>query len=324
MGSHRAIFFLFLSISSAAQAAELDGEKPEARFERLRQAEVVIVRGSADHMEEVMRRAKMKFVVVGPEELPQLPLHGQQVLMVNCTGEMSPAARERVRRFVTAGGLLYTTDHAVHFLVEKIFPGYLKYRGVTSTEQIFPMQTTGEQGLLAKIGSSSRPRWQLAGGGYLFDVIDPHRVEVLMRSSEVGARYGAPVLGVRFRVGDGQVVHVTGHFYTQPGQRPEVAAAGRAFEQISANVVAVKAAQNPELRALYDQSPRRQVVLRSAPEAAAPPAPSTADLARGPQETPAGVTTTPAIKVRVLERRGKAAKVRDTQGNEGWVDADAL
>jgi hypothetical protein len=310
--------------SGSAQAAELDDDRPEARYERLRQAEVVIVRGSADHMEEVMRRAKMKFVVVNPEDLPQLPLHGQQVLMVNCTGEMSPAARERVRRFVTAGGLLYTTDHAVHFLIERIFPGYLKWKGVTSNEEIFPMQTAGEQGLLAKIGGSAHPRWQLAGGGYLFDVVDPHRVEVLMRSSQVAARYGTPALGVRFRVGDGQVVHVTGHFYTQPGQRPEVAAAGRAFEQISANVVAEKAADNPRIQALYDQSTKRPVVLRSAPEPAAPPALSAADLSRDPRQAAAGVTARPDTKVRVLDRRGKAAKVRDEEGNEGWVDADQL
>src|SRR5262245_55042493 len=93
-------------------------------LERLRQAEVVVVRGSADHMEHVMQKAQVKYVVVDPEDLPQLPLHGQQVLMVNCTGEMSAAARERVRRFVTAGGFLYTTDHAVHYLLERAFPGY--------------------------------------------------------------------------------------------------------------------------------------------------------------------------------------------------------
>ena len=53
-----------------------------------------------------MQKAQVKYVVVDPEDLPQLPLDGQQVLMVNGTGEMSAAARERVRRFVTAGGFL--------------------------------------------------------------------------------------------------------------------------------------------------------------------------------------------------------------------------
>src|SRR5262249_30361593 len=192
--------------------------------ERLRQAEVVVVTGSADHMEQVLRRAQVKFAVVDPEDLPQLPLHGQQVLMVNCTGEMSAAARERVRRFVTAGGFLYTTDHAVHYLLELAFPGYVRWNHKTSSQEIFPMEVgQTDRGLLKKLHTGGHPRWQLAGGGYLFDIVDPKNVEVLMTSRAVAARYGAPVLGVRFRVGDGQVIHVTGHFFTQPGQAPEVA-----------------------------------------------------------------------------------------------------
>jgi hypothetical protein len=117
---------------------------PDA-LERIRQAEVVVVSGSADHMEQVLRRAQVRFVVVTPDELPQVPLHGQQVLMVNCTGEMSPAARERVRRFVSAGGFLYTTDHAVHHLIERVFPGYIRWNHKTSSEEIFPMQVRERQ-----------------------------------------------------------------------------------------------------------------------------------------------------------------------------------
>jgi hypothetical protein len=291
-------------------------ESNAARLERLRQAEVVIVTGSADHMEQVMRRAQMKFVVVTPDELPQLPLHGQQVLMVNCTGEMSPAARERVRRFVNAGGFLYTTDHAVHYLLENAFPGYVRWNGKTSNEEIFPMQVSGERGLLRHIGGTQgHPRWQLAGGGYLFDVVDPQKVEVLMSSREVGARYGARVLGVRFRVGDGQVIHVTGHFFTQPGQRPEVAAAGQAFEQLSSNVVAEKREDQTRLDGLYNVAPKQVVTLQAAPAPAAPPV-------AAPQG--GSVSTSAATKVRVIERRGDYAHVRDAQGNEGWAPSSAF
>src|SRR5262249_33524557 len=152
----------FLLLSSVAWGRSRPAEDSLSRAERIRQAEVVIVRGSADHMEQVMGKANMKFVVVDPSEMPQIELHGQQVLMVNCTGEMSDAARERVRRFVTAGGLLYTTDHAVHFLIERIFPGFIKYAGGGSSEEIFPMEVSGDQGLLRNIGTGGHPRWQLA------------------------------------------------------------------------------------------------------------------------------------------------------------------
>lgn len=311
---------LCLACTALSGVASAQPHDPAAtRAEQLRQAEVVIVKGSADHMEQVMQRAQVKFVVVSPDELPQLPLHGQQVLMVNCTGEMSEAARERVRRFVTAGGFLYTTDHAVHYLLESAFPGILRFNGKTSQEEIFPMEvsTDADRGLLQKIGSNGHPRWQLAGGGYLFDVVDPKRVEVLMSSSAVAARYHtAGVLGVRFRAGDGQVIHVTGHFFTQPGQRPEVAAAGRAFEQLSANVVSEKAADKQRLDGLYNVTPRRPMVMKTAPTQAAAPVAS-----------PSGArpaATSPATKVRVLGKKGKYANVRDAEGNEGWVDADSL
>ena len=286
-------------------------------LERLRQAEVVVVRGSADHMEHVMQKAQVRYVVVDPEDLPSLPLHGQQVLMVNCTGEMSAAARERVRRFVTAGGFLYTTDHAVHYLLERAFPGYVRWNGKTSNEEIFPMELgQADRGLLKKLGSGGHPRWQLAGGGYLFDVVDKQHVDVLMSSRAVAQRYGSGVLGVRFRVGDGQVIHVTGHLFTQPGQAPEVASAGRSFEQLSANVAAAKVADNSRLETLYNIAPKRPMPMQAAP------APTAAAVAE-----PSGrgaVTTTPARKVRVLEHKGSYARIRDDEGNEGWVPADSL
>jgi len=281
-------------------------------------AEVVIVTGSADHMEQVMHRAGVKYALVTPDDLPDLPLRWQQILMVNCTGEMPPAAAERVRRFVNAGGMLYTTDHAVHYLIEKIFPGTIRFNGQATQEELFPMEVSGDRGLVAKIVTPGhQPRWQTAGGGMLFDVVDP-KVEVLMRSAAVTAKYHrGGVLGVRFRAGDGQVIHVTGHFFTQPGQAPEVASAGRSFEQLSQNVAAEKAADKSRLDALYSVAPKRPMPMQAAPEPAAPPV---AAVAGGG----ATVSTTPSTRVRVLDKKGSYAHVRDGEGNEGWVPADSL
>src|SRR5690348_14493535 len=113
--------------------------------------EVVIVTGSADHMEHVMQRAGVKYALVTPDELATTPLRWQQSLMVNCAGQLPPAAQERVKRFVNAGGMLYTTDHAVHYLLEAIFPGKVRYNEKSTAQEIFPMQTQGDRGLLAKI-----------------------------------------------------------------------------------------------------------------------------------------------------------------------------
>lgn len=269
-------------------------------------AEVVIVTGSADHMEHVMQRAGVNYALVSPDQLAETPLRWQQILMVNCTGQMPPAAQERVKRFVNAGGMLYTTDHAVHYLLEVIFPGKVRYNEKSTTEEIFPMQTQGDRGLLAKINAHGEPRWQLAGGGMLFDVLDP-RADVLMRSREVAARYGGSgVLGVRFRAGDGQVVHVTGHFFTQPGQ----SAAGEAFQQLSENVVREKKADLPRVERLYSAQAVAAAPLLQAPK-------DTAAKVQAPSG--AGVSTAASGKLRILRREGGYVEVRDDQGNQGWV-----
>jgi hypothetical protein len=286
--------------------------------EQVRNASVVVVAGSADHMDQVLKRASVSFVVVNPEDLPELPLHGRQVLMVNCRGEMSEASRERVRRFVAAGGFLYTTDHAVKELIETTFPNTLATTGPGTEEAVFPLQLRGEEkdrGLLKHLGDQSSQRWQLAGGGYLFKVLDPHKVEVLMESEEVKKKYGTGVLGARFRYQDGVVIHVTGHFFSQPGQRAEVAAAGQAFEQLSRNVVETKAADGARLEALYNKQAKRKVTLQSAPAPSAKPVPATAVTTQSLGQ---------GARVKVLEKKDSYVRVRDEEGNEGWVDQDAL
>ena len=282
-------------------------------------ASVVVVRGSADHMEQVLAHAKVDFIAVNPEELPTLALNAKQVLMVNCTGDMSAQARERVRRFVAAGGFLYTTDHAVHQLIEPIFPNTIAWTGSTTEERIFPVKIRGtekDRGLLNSLGGNAKEHWQTAGGGYPIKVLDPKRVTVLMDSAEVAKAFGSGVIAVRFPYEDGQVIHVTGHFFTQPGQQSEaVASAGRGFETFSSNVVEEKGRDQGRINSLYGADTKRAVKLQAEPTVNAAPA-ATMGAGSG--------TMSKGEKLKVLEKQEKFTRVRDQQGNEGWVDNDAL
>lgn len=284
-------------------------------------ASVVVVRGSADHMEQVLAQAKVKFVAVDPSELPELALNAKQVLMVNCTGDMSAQAQERVRRFVAAGGFLYTTDHAVKQLIEPLFPNTIAFAGSTS-EQVFPVKVRGtdeDRGLLSSLGGNAKEMWQTAGGGFTFKVLDPKRVTVLMESPEMAKAFGSGLVAARFRYEDGQVIHVTGHFFTQPGQKPaaNVAAAGQGFTKFSENVTVAKEADKPRIDSIYSAGARREVQLQAAPAPAAPPA---AVMGRGAGGAQVGV----GEKLKVLEKKSGYTRVRDQQGNEGWVDDEAL
>src|SRR5579862_8623915 len=89
-----------LPLTLTAGQARADGPLlATGRFDAVKHADVVVVKGSADHMEQVLARAKVNFVTVAAEDLPEMPLHSRQVLMVNCRGTMSEAAAQRVRRF---------------------------------------------------------------------------------------------------------------------------------------------------------------------------------------------------------------------------------
>jgi len=120
-----------------------------------------------------------------------------------------------------------------------------------------------------------------------------------MESKQVAERYGAGVLGVRFKYEDGYVIHVTGHFYTQPGQDAAVASAGRAFEQLSENVVSEKAADRGRIDGLYNAAPQREVMLQAAPS---PSAPAVA------AESVTTQKLAPKAKVRMLERRAPTSR----------------
>ena len=305
----RPLLFASILVSSLAYAAT-----------DVSHAAVVVVRGSADHMEQVLAKAKISFVAVNPDELPTLALNGKQVLMVNCTGDMSPEARERVRRFVAAGGFLYTTDHAVHQLIEPIFPNTIAWTGQTTSEQIVSVKVHGteaDRGLLNSLGGNAKELWQTAGGGFPFKVLDPNRVTVLMESPEAAKLFGSGNIAARFRYEDGQVIHVTGHFFSQPGQEANqaVAKAGKGFETFSSNVVEAKKNDGPRIDSLYGAGTTRSVQLQAAPSPKSAPA---ATMGAGDGSVAKGQ------KLKVLEKAGEFVRVRDQQGNEGYVPADAL
>jgi hypothetical protein len=283
-------------------------------------ASVVVVRGSADHMEQVLAKAGVAFVAVNPEDVAGLALNAKQVLMVNCRGTLSPEAQERVRRFVSAGGFLYTTDHAVGELVQKIFPNTIAWTGGSTNEEVVPVKVRGsdaDRGLLSSLGGNAKEYWQVAGGGYPVKVLDPKRVSVLMESDEAAKKYGSGVIAVRFPYADGQVIHVTGHFFSQPGQLTgTVASAGRGFETFSANVVRTKEADGARIDSLYGSTTQRGVQLQAAP------APTAAKVSTMGSSTTGELKQ--GTKLRLLEKKDDYAKVRDSEGNEGWVPANSL
>jgi hypothetical protein len=59
------------------------------------------------------------------------------------------------------------------------------------------------------------PQWWLEGSSYPIRILDPARVQVLLRSGELEAKYGEAPVAVLFRHGEGEVFHMISHYFLQ-------------------------------------------------------------------------------------------------------------
>ena len=299
----------FADSKSEAAAADLlhrrlQNESPEdaALLRSVHGKLVVVVRGSMDQIENVLRAARIEHTLIAPQEVAGLKN-----------------------------------------VIEKAFPGTIAHNGRSTSDELVPV-TIDHQGdnLMSRmlLRKSARPQWWLEGSSYPIKILDKKRVEVLAHSDEMRIRYGAAPVVVRFRWEDGEVIHVVSHFYRQLDARgPQIAAAtavqsyeglsakdkkelaqtpamagaaadvesSYAFQRMTANLVAGKQRTNKSLEKKYGQTVKGSVQLRAAP---ALDAPSIATERHG-------------VRMRVLEKKGDQVKVRDEEGNEGWMPADA-
>jgi hypothetical protein len=307
-------------------------------------ADVVVVSGSYDRVQDVLRAVEVKHVVIPPHLLAKLDLLPMQTLMINCPGHVPADAIAKVRDFVRRGGYLVTTDWALK-LTEAAFPKTIVHNGRTTGNDVVPIHLhDANEPLLAHVKvMKDKPRWWLEGSSYPIHVVDKQLVRVLLSSEEMGQKYGETPIAVAFRVGDGKVLHMTSHFYLQQsklvaeserqkgssfaksaglreddmkklkstGVDLDAVRAGElnsaySMQQMSTNLLVEKQKAN---RKLLEEKFKRIVTgdVRLAPRPDAPAPPSA-------KPTKAG------YRVNVKASKGKKLLVEDLFGNEGWVD----
>ena len=76
----------------------------------------------------------------------------------------------------------------------------------------YRIQLVTPQGVL---DGDDEPQWWLEGASYPIRVLDPERVRVLIRSGELGEKYGECAVAVVFEFGKGEVFHMISHYYLQ-------------------------------------------------------------------------------------------------------------
>jgi hypothetical protein len=91
------------------------------------ESDVIVVAGIYDHVEDVLDALEVRHTLVAPPDLDDVTLRPEQLLVINCPGQVSPRALTHVRAFAEAGDSLFTTDWALRHVIETAFPGVLAF-----------------------------------------------------------------------------------------------------------------------------------------------------------------------------------------------------
>lgn len=186
-------------------------------LDEMHAANVVVVRGSYDHIEQVLDSADTPYTPVHPEALDKAKLRADQVLFVNCPGNLNDKGLRKLEGFVRAGGFLFTTDWALRHVIEKAFPGYLAYNDRPTLDEVVRIEILDNDDTILQsvLDEQDDPQWWLEGSSYPIQILDPKRVRVLIQSKELKERHGEAPVFVSFDYGEGQVYHMISHFYLQ-------------------------------------------------------------------------------------------------------------
>lgn len=236
---------------AAVARDRLAAEQPDlaAALRAVDEHDIVVVPGCYDHCELVLDALELPYTELSAGQVADARLRPEQLLVVNCPGHLPDRAISVVRRFVTAGGSLFTTDWALRHVIEPAFPGVLAYNERPTGDDVvrIEIRTRENPWLAGVLDPGDDPQWWLEGSSYPITILDPDRVEVLLESRELADRYGEAPVAVRFTHGEGEVFHMISHYYLQRTDLRTARHSAGAGAYFAAKGVAVSPAMAPVL-----------------------------------------------------------------------------
>ena len=187
-------------------------------LEKIKESSIIIVTGSYDRVETVLDMINVPYVLIQPEEVPRIELKPDQILIVNCPGDIYDEGLIKIKDFVKRGGFLFTTDWALLNILEKIFPEYVKYNQRPTGDECVAVQVVDKNNkfLEGLFKADEEPIWWLESSSYPIVILDKSKVKVLVTSREMEQKYGEAPIVITFEYGDGgTVLHMTSHYYLQ-------------------------------------------------------------------------------------------------------------
>ena len=181
------------------------------------ESDLVVVGGCYDHVERVLSALEVPFKKVSDQQLNDLKLNPEQLLIINCPGNLPEFSLRQVAKFVESGGTLFTTDWALRNVIEQAFPGVIEYNDTPTGDDVVRIQVLDSQSpyLQGVLDVDDDPQWWLEGSSYPIRILDKEKVRVLITSKELGEKYGEEAVAVVFKHGDGEVFHMISHYYLQ-------------------------------------------------------------------------------------------------------------
>ncbi|MFW9900568.1 MAG: hypothetical protein ACFFDY_04700 [Candidatus Thorarchaeota archaeon] len=184
---------------------------------KVKESSIIIVAGAYDKIELVLEMIKVPFILIEPLELSQIELRADQILIINCPGNVNDDALPKIKEFVKNGGFLFTTDWALLNILEKIFPRYLKYNQRPTGDDCVRVEILDKSNkfLEGLFDEKSDPIWWLESSSYPIQILDKSQVKLLIVSKEMQEKYGEAPIVITFEYGEGTVLHMTSHYYLQ-------------------------------------------------------------------------------------------------------------
>jgi hypothetical protein len=328
---------------------------------RIRRSDILVVSGSYDHVEWVLKEIGTPFGTVSPDALSRRGLAGIRAVLVNCPGMLPEDGVRMLGDFVRDGGFLFTTDWAVLHVLERAFPKTIRYTRRPTKDDVVGIEVLRPEHLFLKhvLTANDRHLWWLESQSYPIEILDRRRVDVLIESEEMKRKYGAAPIAVTFPAGKGRVVHIVSHFYLQRSElrtkRDKLKAGGFAEDlEFAPNSPAVRRltrgglADVPagKIRSAYSaQQLLANLLIEATRKSAAPkpppPPPPPPPPVRPPEQV-AGASAARAtvlrkdpggepvkaipkgLRLRIIETRGNWLRVATPAGETGWIRHDAV
>lgn len=201
----------------ARERMAADSPSDAAALASVEASDIVVVGGCYDHVERVLDAFEMPYTPLVGSQLGQVSLRPEQLLVVNCPGNLPRSDIAQIESFVSAGGSLFTTDWALRHVIEPGFPGTIAYNERPTTDDVVRVEIRDHDNpfLAGVMDAADDPQWWLEGSSYPIKVLDRDRVQVLITSKEMEDKYGEAPIAVIFEHGQGEVFHMASHYYLQ-------------------------------------------------------------------------------------------------------------